>query len=102
MHRLIAEGTGTRLARRCERLAGFRLEPEQASLVVREHAPDVVFLCSPNNPTGTALDLDVVEAVYDAARGLVVVDEAYAEFSTRPVGASACCPAGSGWSSPAR
>jgi histidinol-phosphate aminotransferase len=43
-----------------------------------------VFLCSPNNPTGTAVDLDVVEAVYDAARGLVVVDEAYAEFSRRP------------------
>jgi histidinol-phosphate aminotransferase len=66
------------------RLPGFRLEPEQAALVVREHAPDVVFLCSPNNPTGTALDLDVVEAVYAAASGLVVVDEAYAEFSTRP------------------
>ena len=49
------------------RLPGFRLEPEQAALVVREHAPDVVFLCSPNNPTGTALDLDVIEAVYAAA-----------------------------------
>jgi histidinol-phosphate aminotransferase len=83
MHRLIAEGTGTRWLP-MERLAGFRLEPDQASLVVREHAPDVVLLCSPNNPTGSALDLDVIEAVYDAARGLVVVDEAYAEFSTRP------------------
>jgi histidinol-phosphate aminotransferase len=43
-----------------------------------------VFLCSPNNPTGTAIDLDVIDAVYAAARGIVVVDEAYAEFSTRP------------------
>jgi histidinol-phosphate aminotransferase len=83
MHRLISEATGTRWLG-LERLAGFRLEPEQAALVVREHAPDVVFLCSPNNPTGTALDLDVVAAVYDAAPGLVVVDEAYAEFATRP------------------
>ena len=83
MHRLITEATGTRWLG-LERLAGFRLEPEQAALVVREHAPDVVFLCSPNNPTGTALDLDVVSAVYDAASGLVVVDEAYAEFATRP------------------
>src|SRR4029079_3110387 len=66
------------------RLPGFRLEPEQAALVGREHAPDGSFLCSPNNPTGTARDLDVIEAVYDAASGLVVVDEAYAEFSTRP------------------
>jgi len=83
VHRLITEGTGTNWAP-MPRLPGFRLEPEQAALVVREHAPDVVFLCSPNNPTGTALDLDVVEAVYAAATGLVVVDEAYAEFSTRP------------------
>jgi histidinol-phosphate aminotransferase len=83
MHELIAHGTGTRWLP-VERLPGFRLEPEQAALVVNEHAPDVVFLCSPNNPTGTALDLEVVEAVYAAARGLVVVDEAYAEFSSRP------------------
>jgi histidinol-phosphate aminotransferase len=83
MHRLITEGPGTTWAP-MPRLPGFRLEPEQAALVVREHAPDVVFLCSPNNPTGTALDLDVVEAVYAATSGLVVVDEAYAEFSTRP------------------
>jgi histidinol-phosphate aminotransferase len=83
MHRLISEATGTTWLG-LERLAGFRLEPQQAALVVREHQPDVVFLCSPNNPTGTALELDVVEAVPDAARGLVVVDEAYAEFATRP------------------
>ncbi|MBC7640264.1 MAG: aminotransferase class I/II-fold pyridoxal phosphate-dependent enzyme, partial [Rhodoferax sp.] len=41
-----------------------------------------VFLCSPNNPTGTALALDVVEAAYDASdHAIVVVDEAYAEFA---------------------
>jgi histidinol-phosphate aminotransferase len=83
MHQLIARGTGTQW-QPVPRLPEFRLEPEQAALVVREHAPDVVFLCSPNNPTGTALDLEVVEAVYAATRGLVVVDEAYAEFSSRP------------------
>ncbi len=42
---------------------------------------DVVFLTSPNNPTGTALGLDVVEAAYAATSGMVVVDEAYAEFA---------------------
>jgi len=83
MHHLISTGTGTRWLP-VQRLPGFRLEPAAAALVVHEHAPDVVLLCSPNNPTGTALDLDVVEAVYDASRGLVVVDEAYAEFSHRP------------------
>jgi histidinol-phosphate aminotransferase len=83
MHQLICVGTGTGYLS-MPRLPGFRLEPEAAALVVREHAPDVVFLCSPNNPTGTAIELDVVDAVYSASRGLVVVDEAYAEFSARP------------------
>ncbi|MGH8970040.1 MAG: histidinol-phosphate transaminase, partial [Actinomycetes bacterium] len=83
MHQLIALGTSTGYLP-TPRLPGFRLEADAAALVVNEHAPDVVFLCSPNNPTGTAVDLEVVEAVYDAARGIVVVDEAYAEFSHRP------------------
>ena len=42
----------------------------------------MVFLCSPNNPTGTALAPEVVEAVYAASgHAVVVVDEAYAEFA---------------------
>ena len=60
----------------------FELDVASAVEQVKEHQPNVVFLCSPNNPTGTALGLDVVEAVYDAApRAVVVVDEAYAEFA---------------------
>ena len=39
-----------------------------------------MLLASPNNPTGTALPLDTVKAVLDVAPGVVVVDEAYAEF----------------------
>ena len=47
-----------------------------------QHDPHLVFLCSPNNPTGTALALEVITAVHDAARrAIVVVDEAYAEFA---------------------
>ena len=80
MHQHIATGTNTRWLP-VPRLPGFTLEPEAAALVVNEHAPDVVFLCSPNNPTGNSVGLEVVEAVYAAARGLVVVDEAYTEFA---------------------
>ena len=62
--------------------APFDLAAESAVAQVREHRPNVVFLCSPNNPTGTALSLEVVAAVYDAAPdAVVVVDEAYAEFA---------------------
>lgn len=83
MHRLIALTTGTAWIG-AAREPDFTLSVEGAAQAVRDHAPDVVFVCSPNNPTGTALDAEVLEAVLDVAPGMVVVDEAYAEFSSRP------------------
>ncbi|MCG5470969.1 histidinol-phosphate transaminase [Micromonospora sp. LAH09] len=80
MHPLLALGTGTRWVP-AERGVDFGLTVGEAVAQVREHQPDVVFLCSPNNPTGTALDPAVIAAVLDAAPGMVVVDEAYAEFA---------------------
>ncbi|MDG4832123.1 histidinol-phosphate transaminase [Solwaraspora sp. WMMD1047] len=80
MHPLLALGTGTGwVAGR--RDAEFGLTADDAVAQVREHRPDLVFLCSPNNPTGTALDPAVVDAVLAAAPGMVIVDEAYAEFA---------------------
>lgn len=66
----------------------FRLDAASAAGAVHLLRPDVVFLASPNNPTGTAMDLDVIVAVLAAFDGVVVVDEAYAEFR-RPGVASA-------------
>ncbi len=43
--------------------------------------PAVTYLCSPNNPTGASLDPEAVERVLERAGGVVVVDEAYAEFT---------------------
>ena len=82
MYPLITQGTGARW------VAGVReddysIDAEDAAAQVRAAAPDVVLLCSPNNPTGTPLGLDVVEAVYAAARGVVIVDEAYHEFAPK-------------------
>jgi histidinol-phosphate aminotransferase len=84
MHRLIALGTSTGWVAGQRRPDDFGLGVDAAVHAVRTHHPDVVFLCSPNNPTATALGADVVAAVYDAAPGMVIVDEAYAEFSHRP------------------
>ena len=80
MHPILATGTGTSWldGRRGE---DFTISADDAAKQVAEHAPDLVFLCSPNNPTGTALGLDVVDAVVDTAPGMVIVDEAYAEFA---------------------
>jgi histidinol-phosphate aminotransferase len=80
MHPLLAQATGTRWIAG-SRDAGFGLDGARATRAVRDHQPDVVFLTSPNNPTGTALPLTVVEEVCEAAPGLVIVDEAYAEFA---------------------
>ncbi|MBV2362535.1 histidinol-phosphate transaminase [Streptomonospora nanhaiensis] len=63
-----------------ERGPDFGLTPEAAAAAVERHRPDIVFLTSPNNPTGTALPLEVIAAVAETAPGMVVVDEAYAEF----------------------
>jgi histidinol-phosphate aminotransferase len=59
----------------------FTLDPDHAVALVRERRPHVVLLPSPNNPTGTALPHDVIGALCEAlAGGVLVVDEAYAEF----------------------
>ena len=84
MHPIISSSVGTTWVDGLRGQGGepFDLTAESAVAQVREHQPHVVFLCSPNNPTGTALGLDVVEEVYAAAnRAVVVVDEAYAEFA---------------------
>ena len=58
----------------------FTLDVDAAMALIASEQPSVVLLASPNNPTGTALPLEQIEAVYDAVPGMVVVDEAYAEF----------------------
>ncbi|POH71476.1 histidinol-phosphate transaminase [Cryobacterium zongtaii] len=80
MYSILASGTDTRWIPG-GRDADYELSPETAARWVEETSPDIVFLCSPNNPTGTPLSLETIAAVYDATPGIVVVDEAYAEFA---------------------
>ena len=80
MHPLLARGTATTFVD-AGREDDYTLSPGHVRSAIEEHDPDLVFLVSPNNPTGTALGADVIDAAYDAARGIVVVDEAYAEFA---------------------
>jgi histidinol-phosphate aminotransferase len=80
MHPLLAQATGTPWIEG-RRGTGFELTPEGARAQVRVYDPTIVMLCSPNNPTGTSLDLEVVEYVLNEVPGLVIVDEAYAEFA---------------------
>jgi histidinol-phosphate aminotransferase len=60
---------------------------EDVARIVAAHDPSLVLLANPNNPTGALVGHDVLRALHDACRGLLVVDEAYVEFA--PDGASA-------------
>jgi histidinol-phosphate aminotransferase len=64
---------------------GPELEYQPAPLLAlaRELRPGLVVICSPNNPTGSVLEPEDIEALCTASTGLVVVDEAYHEFSGR-------------------
>jgi histidinol-phosphate aminotransferase len=83
LHSHIARLTGTEVVE-AERQPGFHVDPDVASALVRERTPAIVFLCSPNNPTGTVEARDTLTAITETAAdvgALVVVDEAYGEFS---------------------
>ncbi len=63
--------------------ADFSLEAGPLLAALRRDRPAVVFLAWPNNPTGRLFEAGVVEAAVRESEGLVVVDEAYADYSGR-------------------
>ena len=80
MYRMIAQVVGMRY--QAVALADdFSLDSGAMLAAIETHAPAIVFLAYPNNPTGTLFEARVVEEVIGAAPGLVVVDEAYAPFT---------------------
>jgi histidinol-phosphate aminotransferase len=83
MHPIIASGTRTEWLP-APRRADFSLDTAAAAEAIRERRPDVVFVTSPNNPTGGSIPFEELREILDAASGIVVVDEAYAEFSSQP------------------
>jgi histidinol-phosphate aminotransferase len=80
LHSHIARITGTGVAIG-ERGPDFALDVDEVRRVLAASTPEITFLCSPNNPTGLVEPESLVRTVADAAPGLVVVDEAYAQFS---------------------
>lgn len=83
MHPIITTGTQTTWVE-SPRRADFSLDIEAAVAEVRSRQPDVTFVTSPNNPTGHSIPLDELKVLLEAAPGIVVVDEAYGEFSGAP------------------
>jgi histidinol-phosphate aminotransferase len=83
MHPILSAGTQTEFLD-CPRGADFRIDIDAALAAIAEHRPDVVFITTPNNPTGDVTSLDDIRTLLDAAPGIVIVDEAYGEFSPSP------------------
>ncbi|MBV7296179.1 histidinol-phosphate transaminase [Corynebacterium sp. TAE3-ERU12] len=83
MHPILSSGTQTKWVP-IERDANFDIDIPTALEAIAEHRPDVIYITTPNNPTGGVTSNDDIRQILDAAPGIVIVDEAYAEFSETP------------------
>ena len=84
MHPIISDGTQTAwlVANRAD---DFSLDIDVAVASVKDHNPDIVFVASPNNPSGQSVPLDQLRRLLDAmTAGMLILDEAYGEFSSQP------------------
>jgi histidinol-phosphate aminotransferase len=87
MHPIISGGTQTEwlVANRAD---DFSLDTDVAVQAIKEHTPDIVFVASPNNPSGQSVPLDelrrLLEALSSGNTGILILDEAYGEFSSQP------------------
>jgi histidinol-phosphate aminotransferase len=83
MHPIISDGTRTEWIETV-RAADFSLDVEAAVAAIIDRVPDVVFVASPNNPSGQSVSLSDLRQLLDATPGILIVDEAYGEFSAQP------------------
>jgi histidinol-phosphate aminotransferase len=83
MHPIISDGTRTEWLE-AARAGDFSLDVDVAVAAVVDRRPDVVFIASPNNPSGQSISLPDLRRLLDVAPGMVIVDEAYGEFSSQP------------------
>ncbi|HEV7360925.1 MAG TPA: histidinol-phosphate transaminase [Mycobacterium sp.] len=83
MHPIISDGTRTEWLE-AARADDFSLDIDAAVAAVAERKPDVVFVTSPNNPSGQSISLQDLRRLLDVVPGILIVDEAYGEFSSQP------------------
>jgi histidinol-phosphate aminotransferase len=87
MHPIISDGTQTAwlVANRAD---DFSLDADVAVTAIKERTPDILFVASPNNPSGQSVPLDELRKLLDAlssqSTGILILDEAYGEFSSQP------------------
>ncbi|WP_257158498.1 histidinol-phosphate transaminase [Corynebacterium cystitidis] len=83
MHPILSAGTQTQFIA-VDRGEDFRIDMPTALREIDQRGPDIIFVTTPNNPTGDVTSLEDIVQIVDAAPGIVIIDEAYAEFSPSP------------------
>jgi histidinol-phosphate aminotransferase len=83
MHPIISDGTQTEwlVANRAD---DFSLDTDVAVQAIKEQTPDIVFVASPNSPSGQSVPLDELSRILAITKGILILDEAYGEFSSQP------------------
>lgn len=84
MHPILSSGTQTEFISIDRDPETFDIDMDSALAAIAEHRPDVIFITTPNNPTGNLTTLADLRRIIEAAPGIVIVDEAYAEFTEEP------------------
>ncbi len=83
MHPIISDGTRTEWLQ-AARAEDFSLDVDAAIAAVVDRKPDVVFVTSPNNPSGQSVSPADLRRLLEVVPGILIVDEAYGEFSSQP------------------
>jgi histidinol-phosphate aminotransferase len=83
MHPIISDGSQTKWIQSF-RAADFSFDVDAAVAAIADRRPDVVFVASPNNPSGQSVSLSDLRRLLDSTPGVLILDEAYGEFSSRP------------------
>ncbi|HYB81947.1 MAG TPA: histidinol-phosphate transaminase [Mycobacterium sp.] len=83
MHPIISDATRTEWLE-AARADDFSLDVDAAVAAISDRKPDVVFIASPNNPSGQSVSLPDLRRLLDVVPGILIVDEAYGEFSSQP------------------
>jgi histidinol-phosphate aminotransferase len=80
MHPLIAKVTQVQWLNG-NRREDFSLDIDSAISQIQREKPALTFITTPNNPTGSSVTIEEIEKIAKATSGLLIIDEAYAEFS---------------------
>jgi histidinol-phosphate aminotransferase len=81
MYKILTAATGLK-GIEVELDSNFQINITNMILKIKKEDPDLIFIPTPNNPTGNSFDTDDVKTIIETAKGVVVIDEAYADYSS--------------------